>query len=388
MRFSTIATAALIGSASATFKFGEQEALAANAVFNIGLNAAQNGYPSPNTCTLKNVAVRREWSTLSKNEKLNYIDAVKCIHTKPALTDAGISAGAKSRFDDFVVTHVIQTYWVHGTANFLAWHRYYIYAYEQLLRNECGYKGYLPYYNWAWWAEDPSKSPLLDGSETSIGGDGEYIAGRNYTCVGQIASCYIKLQPGQGGGCIKSGPMKNWTMNLGPIDTKWPSIKKNPSPDGLGYNPRCLSRDLTKDASMGATDKIISDLIKNSNDIHTFQNLVQGDFPNKYIGVHSAGHYTIGGDAGTDFFNSPSDPYFYFHHAQIDRVWWIWQNQDIKNRQNAIADTITFLNLPPSRNGTLNDTMSLGEMFEAQFPNITQGDAMNTLAGPFCYIYA
>jgi len=54
-------------------------------------------------------------SILSKNEKLNYIDAVKCIHTKPALTDAGISAGAKSRFDDFVVTHVIQTYWVHGT---------------------------------------------------------------------------------------------------------------------------------------------------------------------------------------------------------------------------------------------------------------------------------
>jgi tyrosinase len=46
------------------------------------------------------------------------------------------------------------------------------------------------------------------------------------------------------------------------------------------------------------------------------------------------------------------------------------------------------LNLPPSRNGTLNDAMSLGEMFEAQFPNITQGDAMNTLAGPFCYIYA
>lgn len=61
MRFCTIATAALIGSASTTFKFGEQEALAANAVFNIGLNAVQNGYPSPSTCTLKNVAVRREW---------------------------------------------------------------------------------------------------------------------------------------------------------------------------------------------------------------------------------------------------------------------------------------------------------------------------------------
>lgn len=75
------------------------------------------------------------------------------------------------------------------------------------MRNECGFTGYLPYYNWAWWAEDPSKSPLLDGSETSIGGDGAYIPGRNYTCVGQISQCFIKLQPGQGGGCIESGPM-------------------------------------------------------------------------------------------------------------------------------------------------------------------------------------
>ena len=61
MRFSSIAAAALIGGASATFKFGEQEALAAAGVFNVGLNAATNGYPSPDTCTLENVRVRREW---------------------------------------------------------------------------------------------------------------------------------------------------------------------------------------------------------------------------------------------------------------------------------------------------------------------------------------
>jgi tyrosinase len=72
----------------------------------------------------------------------------------------------------------------------------------------------------------------------------------------------------------------------------------------------------------------------------------------------------------------------------IDRVWWIWQNQDIKNRLNALDGTITFLNQPPSRNGTPNDTLSLGSMLEEAFPNITNADAMSTLAGPFCYIYA
>ena len=61
MRFSNLVAAALIGGTSATLKFGEQEALAAAGIFNIGLNAALNGYPNPEACTLRNVRVRREW---------------------------------------------------------------------------------------------------------------------------------------------------------------------------------------------------------------------------------------------------------------------------------------------------------------------------------------
>lgn len=89
------------------------------------------------------------------------------------------------------------------------------------------------------------------------------------------------------------------------------------------------------------------------------------------------------GDPGGDIFTSPGDPAFFLHHAQIDRTWWIWQNQDLKNRQNAIAGTITLNNSPPSRNGTLQDYIYLG----VNAPGIQIGDAMNTLAGPFCYIY-
>jgi tyrosinase len=48
-----------------------------------------------------------------------------------------------------------------------------MYAYEQTLRNECGFKGHHPYFNWPRWADDPMKSPLLDGSATSVGGNGE-----------------------------------------------------------------------------------------------------------------------------------------------------------------------------------------------------------------------
>ena len=102
------------------------------------------------------------------------------------------------------------------------------------------------------------------------------------------------------------------------------------------------------------------------------------------MSVHSGGHYTVGGDAGTDFYNSPADPYFFLHHTMVDRVWWIWQNQDLEKRTNVIAGTLTFLNRPPSRNATLQDPMTLTHV---GVPNITVADAVSTLGGPFCYIY-
>ena len=178
----------------------------------------------------------------------------------------------------------------------------------------------MPYYNWAWWHEDPASSPLFDGSDTSIGDAGAYVPGRNYTCLpSEAAGCPIKLEPGSGRGCI-SGPLANWTSSIGPIQTKAKGIKPNPQADGLGYNPRCLSRDVNKHAAYRSRDEVITELIKNSKDILSFQNRMQGDFPTGYLGVHSAGHYTVGGDQGSDFFNSPSDPVSFFItiHSQLE----------------------------------------------------------------------
>ena len=74
---------------------------------------------------------------------------------------------------------------MHNTANFLGWHRYYMWQYEKTLKEECGFKGTLPYYDWARWADDPLASPLFDGSETSISGNGApYPQRANQTVLG------------------------------------------------------------------------------------------------------------------------------------------------------------------------------------------------------------
>ncbi|PGH18781.1 hypothetical protein AJ79_00194 [Helicocarpus griseus UAMH5409] len=328
-------------------------------------------------CNWSNVAIRREWGSLSKRERKEYINAVLCLQKKEGRTPLSQVPGAKTRFDDFVATHINQTLSIHATGNFLSWHRYFTWAYEQALRNECGYKGYQPYWDWGLYAENPLNSPLFDGSDTSLSGNGEFFEHN-----GTQATPYMVIPPGGGGGCVMSGPFKDMKVNLGPVAPAMNGIE--PNPDFFGYNPRCLRRDISVFASSGWTKtEDIETLITINQDIASFQNYMQGDFESGFLGVHTGGHYTIGGDPGGDFFTSPGDPAFYLHHGQIDRVWWIWQNQDPETRLKAVAGTRTVFNQPPSPNTTLEDPVELGVNAGA-FP---LGELLSTTDGPFCYIY-
>ncbi len=72
---------------------------------------------------------------------------MKCLLAKPALTPAFNNTGVISRYDDLVYTHIQQTFSIHYTGHFLAWHRYYTATYERMLRDECGYEGGQPYWD-------------------------------------------------------------------------------------------------------------------------------------------------------------------------------------------------------------------------------------------------
>jgi tyrosinase len=168
-------------------------------------------------------------------------------------------------------------------------------------------------------------------------------------------------------------------------------LPPNPQPDGLGYNPRCLRRDISLRAASETSDSKVSALIKNHKDIESFQTVYQGEYAEGKMGVHTGGHFQIGGDSASDFFASPADPTFWAHHSMIDKVWWTWQNLDIEKRQFAIAGgTVRGMGpdgmLDVGPNGTLDDALTMGQY--VGMPDITIRDAMSTLAGPFCYIYA
>ncbi|KAL5113696.1 hypothetical protein ACEQ8H_008425 [Pleosporales sp. CAS-2024a] len=339
-------------------------------------------------CTIHNVAVRREWGSLTKAERKAYTDAVLCFQAKQAKTPASLVPGAKSRFDDWVATHINQTTTIHYTGTFLGWHRYFTWSYEQALRNECGYTGYQPYWNWAKTAASTlEKSPLLDGSDFSMSGNGALVGGEGQVNLGGNGLPDFWLPRGSGGGCVTSGPFQNMSVNLGPVQLGLINGTTLSNGNGLSYNPRCLKRDLTDYANQHfANASSIASLILGAHDMDTFQNTMQGVPGSASIGVHGGGHYAMGGDPGRDLFTSPGDPLFYLHHSMIDRTWWIWQQLDPETRTGAagIAGTNTFLNSPPSANTTLDTVIDLGY---AASPAVKMADLMQTTAGPLCYMY-
>ncbi|KAK6825650.1 hypothetical protein PG987_013144 [Apiospora arundinis] len=333
-------------------------------------NAMKRLGASDSGCTKDNVKIRKEWRNIPGEERIAYRKAVECLMQKPSVFPN--VEGAKSSFDDFAVLHVAFTPYVHNSATFLTFHRYFLRTYEQRLEDQCGYTGTIPYWEWGLDCGDIDKSPLFDGSETSMGGNGEFIANKPNPMA------MFGAKAGTGGGCIKKGPFANYTVNLGPIGAKKP----------LGYNPRCIKRDLNSDicarwASISNTTLTVRD----GTDIEIFQALLQGDFRYKQasslgMAVHGGGHFTIGGDPGGDFYFSPLEPGFYLHHGQIDRLYFVWQNLDWEKRQG-IAGTGTMMNMPASRNVTLDDTLD----FSPMNPKRAVKELIDTISGPFCYVY-
>jgi len=197
--------------------------------------------------------------------------------------------GSYSLYDDFTAVHLNLTMLIHNTGNFPTWHRYMMHTYEQEL-NKCGYKGNLPYWEWGLDVNDLRKSPVFDGSDTSLGSDGEFLNEPGLIITpapGTVPGEPIYMPPGTGGGCIKSGPFKGLKMRLGPSSMPIPgSTDFIAVEDPMQDNPRCVSRDLNNHIAKTYTSFRNSTmlLLKNKN-IEWFQGQLVSHTPtpNPYL---------------------------------------------------------------------------------------------------------
>lgn len=80
-----------------------------------------------------------------------------------------------------------------------------------------------------------------------------------------------------------------------------------------------------------------------------------------------------------------TDPMFFLHHAQVDRLWWIWQQQSPATRTFAYngfhnANNPDGSNGPPVSLDDLLPMLGLGA-------DVTVRSMMDVRGGSLCYTY-
>ncbi|KAL4931690.1 tyrosinase family protein [Aspergillus undulatus] len=312
-------------------------------------------------------------------EQQGYIDALWCLRGKPSIYPSEEYPGVKDRVDDFVATHINYTMVIHRNGVLLPWHRHFIYLWETALREECGYTGAVPYWNWP---SNPNlfTNPIFDTTQPSskslsLSGNGAYNATEQ-----ALREPSIKLLgEGTGGGCVLDGPFKGWPVNMGPFD---PALVYPYAPlpaNAFSYNPRCLQRNLQPLVIETYNNDAVVEQLVNAPSIAVFLDLL--DRESGALGAHGGGHTSVG-PTMADVFTSPQDPVFMLHHGMIDRLWSGWQSSG-DGRMTALNGTAVYFNPTDAPLVTLDSVMEFGKLDAPK----RIGDVMDVSKGEYCYRY-
>ncbi|OLN87155.1 Tyrosinase 11 [Colletotrichum chlorophyti] len=249
------------------------------AIAAVALTAAQ---AVSGACT--NPSQRKAWTALTSAEKAEYIKSELCLMDPAQAPSKTNYAGSKTRWDELQVAHIAQVQFIHGVGAFLPWHRWFMTVHENLLRQECGYTGPIPYWNEQ---VDQAAGPL---TAASIWGTDPT------TSFGTGAT--------DENGCVADGPFANVSYNV--------NIQLERG------EAQCLAYDFKQ----SRFDEVSQEIVDACYEMDTYN-----DF-NDCLGStpHTSGHYAIGGTMD-DVSLSPADPLFFMHHTNLDRLWWEWQSR-------------------------------------------------------------
>lgn len=249
------------------------------------------------------VLKRKEWSTLSSDEKRLYVDSLKRVQARP-------SSNQPSFYDSLVKTHMDHAPEIHGTPRFLPWHRYYLSYLENELQNKSGQPVTIPFWDWTKDSQAPEMSKIFNDDVVHFG------------------------QSVDNRGCVNSGAFAGY--------------------QAFYPTPHCLTRRWDGKSKMGAftSTDVFEKILTNAKSYDEARIQIEGP--------HGSVHVSIGGDMGV--MNSPNDPIFYLHHANVDRLWNRWQvlHPDLANTYNGPgANPNDVLSPYPAKVSDVYDTTKL-----------------------------
>ncbi|KAJ1309454.1 hypothetical protein OPQ81_006230 [Rhizoctonia solani] len=342
-------------------------------------------------CT--SIEVRKEWRQFSKEERKAWIQANNCLSKKPSNGKLILEVDTQSfdnpawriapynesgsYYDDLVYAHMNLNPLIHWTGRFLPWHRVYLFEWTNILREECGYKGVVPYWAWEKDTDDFEGSEMWDPHpEHGLGGYSDDPSD-DYT--------------------IQDGGFTNLELAYpvyGPIKLRRHYI---PYPYNISF-PFNFSEIKATDTF---TPEVVQELLdKPEGNFTAFQGFLEG-----LIGMHSSIHLMMGGDMGTlcpkgtegteycpaerTATFSTNDPVFHLHHGNIDRLWWLWQEKSDKSKYayhgGSVQDVTRLDEYPNGLPPWLNKNTKLPTA--GLWNEYTIGETLDTRSWPFCYVY-
>ncbi|PLB44172.1 Di-copper centre-containing protein, partial [Aspergillus steynii IBT 23096] len=225
--------------------------------------------------------------------------------------------------DEFSYLHSRIGNYSHNGPQFLPWHRYFLHAYENALKQYSNYTGPLPYWDWSLDYRNLTGSPVWNID------DGFGPSGSSSPSVGT-------------GGCVDQGPFANWA----------PAYY-----DGV-YHPHCLSRGFLDAATVARVGNLtvrpdaLKRVIRKKQEYFDF-----------LMAVETMSHLTIPYVVQGDFVKvtAPNDPR-------------LWEYGGMRNINSTYEDA------------AVDDVMQFGDFLGPEGV-VTVMDVMDTERGFLCYTY-
>jgi tyrosinase len=274
----------------------------------MGLAVVQQGCSGEAALTpQQQLLVRSEVLELSDAQVAKFVQTLHAMKNVPSAYDNTINA-----YDWFVRTHMdafsapMSQHGAHMNPQFLPWHREFLRRFESEMRRVSGDPTMtVPYWDWT---NEASTARLMQAD--FMGGNGD---------------------PGDNN-FVSSGPFRKG---------QWPIIVHDPDEGDNGDDPDPIAdgwlvrniggddvatlptlADVQRVLGVSTYDSAPYDM--DSDPDTSFRNALEGWRPSRQL--HNQVHVFIAGNMASQA--SPNDPLFFLHHANIDRIWAIWQGQN------------------------------------------------------------
>jgi len=210
--------------------------------------------------------IRKKFTSLPQQERVLFMQALKDVRSGNGMA----TAQDKAAYDAHQILHsTLFSQGIHGTHQFLAWHRWWLWEAENILRrvHPCIT---IPYWDWEMEAANPWTSNVWQTSTSYYGGNSN-------------------------GGCVSNGAFQSPWMTAG---------------------GQCLRRNF--DSNPG-----IADLIDIQTQVLSVPHSNWNLFRLRMESIHNTPHCAIHGTMCSS--RAGESPDFLLHHNNIDRIWATWQ---------------------------------------------------------------